>query len=157
MRTYTVEIETDLNELVSLAIEETKRSIEWFVKEGEIDDSMDVDDINERLEYDGTKHEIIDGTVPVYTYQLEALFFVHKRKLMNAFEDAGICTVDEVLIERDSYTQGLEGVAIFCYIEQEVNGWINDDLEDWFSSKFEGLADGKSWENNAPDGRKWGN
>ena len=136
MRTYTVEIETDLNELEGSAIDEIKRSIEWFVSEGEIDDTMDVDDINDVLEYDGTKHEIIDGTVPVYTHQLEALFFVHKYDLMEAFEESGICTVDEVLKNPDSFQLGLEGVAIFCYIERSVNCWINYDLEDWFNERF---------------------
>mgnify|MGYP003123896375 CR=1 FL=1 len=138
MRTYTVEIETDLEELGGAAIDEIKRSIEWLVSEGEIDDSMDADDINERLDYDGTKHEIIDGAVPVYTHQLEALMFVHKYDLMEAFEEAGICTVDEVLKNPDSFQLGFEGVAIFCYIERSVNAWINDDLEDWFNEKFGG-------------------
>jgi hypothetical protein len=136
MRTYTVEIETDLNELEGAAIDEIKRSIEWFVSEGEIDNSMDADDINDVLEYDGTKHEVIDGTIPVYTHQLEALFFVHKHDLMEAFEDAGICTVDEALNNPNIFQLGLEGVAIFCYIEQSVNAWINDDLEEWFIEKF---------------------
>ena len=99
---------------------------------------MDKYDITEVLEYDGTLHEIIAGSVPVYTHQLEALFFVHKWDLMEAFNDAGICTVDEVLNNPDSYTLGLEGVAIYCYIEQSVNAWIHDDLEEWFNEKFGG-------------------
>lgn len=138
MKSYCVEIETDLNELEGAAIDEIKRSIAWLVSEGEIEKEAQVDDINEALEYDGTKHEIIDGSIPVYTHQLEALFFVHKWDLMEAFNDAGICTVDEVLNNPDSYTLGLEGVAIYCYIEQEVNAWIEEDLEDWFSAKFGG-------------------
>ena len=138
MKSYCVEIETDLNELEGAAIDEIKRSIAWLVSEGEIEKEAQVDDINEALEYDGTKHEIIDGSVPIYTHQLEALFFVHKWDLMEAFNDAGICTVDEVLNNPDSYTLGLEGVAIYCYIEQEVNAWIEEDLEDWFSAKFGG-------------------
>ena len=138
MKSYNIEIETDLNELEGAAIDEIKRSIEWFVSEGEIEKDAQVDDINERLEYDGTKHEVIDGTVPIYTHQLEALFYVHKYDLMDAFEDAGICTVDDVLKNPDSFTLGLEGVAIFCYIEQSVNAWINDDLQEWFSAKFGG-------------------
>lgn len=137
-KSYSVEIETDLNELEGAAIDEIKRSIAWLVSEGQLDDSMDADDINEALEYDGTKHEIIDGCVPVYTHQLEALMFVHKWELMEAFNNAGICTVDEVLANSDSFTLGLEGVAIFCYIENSVNEWIQNDLEDWFSSKFRG-------------------
>ena len=154
MKSYTIEIETDLSELVSSAIEETKRSIAWLLKENEIDETMDKHDIIDVLEYDGTLHEIIEGCVPVYTAQLKALMFVHEFDLMEAFDNAGICTVDEVLNNPDSYILGLEGVAIFCYIEQEVNEWIEDDLEDWFSSKF---GDDRSWEDNAPDGRKWGN
>ena len=138
MKSYCVEIETDLNELEGAAIDEIKRSIAWLVSEGEIEKEAQVDDINEALEYDGTKHEIIDGSVPIYTHQLEALFFVHKWDLMEAFNDAGICTVDEVLNNPDSYTLGLEGVAIYCYIEQVVNAWIEEDLEDWFSAKFGG-------------------
>ena len=141
MKSYTVEIETDLSELVASAIEEIKQSIEWLVSEGDMEIDADVDDINEALEYDGTKHEIIDGTVPVYTYQLDALFYVHKWDLMEAFMDSGISTVEEIKANPDSFILGLEGVAIFCYIEQEVNEWINDDLEDWFNSKFGGQND----------------
>ena len=136
MRTYTVEIETDLNELVSSAIDEIKRSIAYLLKHNEIDETMDKYDINEALEYDGTKHEIIDGCVPVYTAELEALMFVHKYDLMEAFEDAGICSVDEVLKNPDSFVLGIEGVAVYCYIEQEVNAWIDEDLDDWFIEKF---------------------
>ena len=138
MKTYTIEIETDLIELVSLAIEEVKRSIAWLLKENEIDETMSKYDIIDVLEYDGTLNEIIDGSVPVYTAQLKALMFVHEFDLMEAFENAGIGTVDEVLKNSDSFTLGLEGVAIFFYIEQEVNVWINDDLEEWFFSKFGG-------------------
>ena len=138
MRTYTVEIKQDLTELVDDTIDEIKRAIAWLVSEGEIDESMDNDSIMEVLEYDGTKHEIIDGAVPVYTHELEALMFVHKRTLMDAFEDAGICSVDEVLKNPDSFVLGIEGVAVYCYIEQEVNAWIDEDLDDWFNEKFGG-------------------
>ena len=138
MKSYSVDIETDLNELEGAAIDEIKRSIAWLVSEGQLEEDAQVDDINEALDYDGTKHEIIDGCIPVYTYQLEALMFVHKYDLMEAFNNAGICTVDEVLANPDSFTLGLEGVAIFCYIENSVNEWIQNDLEDWFSSKFGG-------------------
>lgn len=135
MRSYTVEIKQDLTELVDDTIDEIKRAIGEFVSSGDIDESMDSDAINEVLEYDGTKHEIIDGAVPVYTYELEALMFVHKRVLMEAFEDSGIDWGD-VLNNRDGFPLGIEGVAIFCYIEQEVNAWISEDLDDWFSEKF---------------------
>ena len=139
MRTYTVEIETDLSDLVSSAIEEIKDTISYlYLKDGSIDETMDKYSIVEVLEYDGTLNEIIDGSVPVYTAQLEALMFVHKQVLMEAFEDAGICTVDEVLKNPDSFQLGLEGVAVYCYIEQEVNAWIDEDLEDWFIEKFGG-------------------
>tara|TARA_R100001230_G_C5647185_1_gene152637 strand:- start:446 stop:865 length:420 start_codon:yes stop_codon:yes gene_type:complete len=138
MRSYTVEIKKDLNELVDDTIDEIKRAIAWLVSEGEIDESMDNDSIMEVLEYDGTKHEIIDGAVPVYTHELEALMFVHKWTLMEAFEDAGICSVDEVLKNPDSFVLGIEGVAVYCYIEQEVNAWIDEDLDDWFNEKFGG-------------------
>jgi len=138
MRSYTVEIKQDLNELVDDTIDEIKRAIAWCVSEGDIDESMDSDAINEVLDYDGTKHEIIDGAVPVYTHELEALMFVHKWTLMEAFHDAGICTVDEVLKNPDSFVLGIEGVAVYCYIEQEVNAWIDEDLDDWFNEKFGG-------------------
>ena len=137
MRSYTVEIETDLPELVALAIEEIKRTIGDFVSAGDIDESMDSHAIDEALDYDGTKTQIIDGMVPVYTYDLEALFYVHKRVLMEAFEDSGIDWGD-VLNNRDGFPLGIEGVAIFCYIEQEVNSWMYDDMQDWFNEKFGG-------------------
>lgn len=138
MRTYTVEIRKDLSERVEDTIEEIKRAIGWLVEENEIDESMDKHDIGDVLEYDGTLHQIIEGEVPIANYDLDALFFVHKRELLDAFHDAGIGTVDEVLNNSESFGRGLEGVAIFCYIEQKVNDWIHDDLEDWFIEKFGG-------------------
>ena len=141
MRSYTVEIKKDLSELVDDTIDEIKRAIAEFVSEGyKFDRRYEslTDVINERLDYDGTKHQIIDGMVPVYTYNLEALFHVHKRVLLDAFHDAGICTVDEVLKNPDSFQLGVEGVAVYCYIEQEVNAWISEDLDDWFNEKFGG-------------------
>ena len=138
MRSYTVEIKKDLNELVDDTIDEIKRAIAWCVSEGDIDESMDNDSINEVLEYDGTKHEIIDGAVPVYTYDLEALFYVHKRVLLEAFHDSGMCEVREVISNPDSFPLGIEGVAVYCYIEQEVNAWIDEGLDDWFNEKFGG-------------------
>ena len=138
MRTYTVEIETDLPELVHDAIDEIKRVIGEFVSSGDIDESMDAQAIDEVIDYDGTKTQIIDGMVPVYTYDLEALFHVHKRVLLDAFHDSGICEVREVISNPDSFPLGIEGVAIFCYIEQFVNAWMYDDMQDWFIEKFGG-------------------
>ena len=62
--------------------------------------------------------------------------FVHEWALMEAFNDAGMCTVDEVLKNPDSYVLGLEGIAIYHYIDQEVSAWMEEDLEDWFIEKF---------------------
>tara|TARA_Y100000592_G_scaffold12166_1_gene17102 strand:+ start:1574 stop:1993 length:420 start_codon:yes stop_codon:yes gene_type:complete len=138
MRSYTVEIETDLPELVHDAIEEIKRVIGEFVSSGDIDESMDSYAIDDVLDYDGIKTQIIDGMVPVYTYDLEALFYVHKRVLLDAFHDAGICEVREVISNPDSFPLGIEGLAIFCYIEQFVNAWMYDDMQDWFNEKFGG-------------------
>ena len=108
MRTYTVEIETDLSDLVSSAIEEIKDTISYlYLKDGSIDETMDKYSIVEVLEYDGTLHEIIDGSVPVYTAQLEALMFVHKQVLMEAFEDA-----EFVPLTRYSRTPILSSLAL---------------------------------------------
>tara|TARA_R100001082_G_scaffold1017_1_gene868 strand:- start:10225 stop:10647 length:423 start_codon:yes stop_codon:yes gene_type:complete len=137
MRTYTIKLERDLSDLVSSAIEEIKDSVTWlYLKEGSIDETMDKHDIIDVLQYDGTLHEIIDGSVPVYTAELKALMFVHEWALMEAFNDAGMCTVDEVLKNPDSYVLGLEGIAIYHYIDQEVSAWMEEDLEDWFIEKF---------------------
>ena len=64
MRTYTIKLERDLSDLVSSAIEEIKDSVTWlYLKEGSIDETMDKHDIIDVLQYDGTLHEIIDGSV----------------------------------------------------------------------------------------------
>ena len=57
---------------------------------------------------------------------------MHKHKLNEAFENMGIG-------ERSEYENaplGFEGVAIFSYIEEQVNLFLYNGFDEWFSAKY---------------------
>lgn len=143
MHKYTLEYENNLDDLVTLAMDSIKEFVRYDYDNKKIL-KVDYETEDQLTEYiQDETHEIIDSCVPVYTYELDVLFFLFKGRLMDAFNDAGICTIDEVLANPDCYSS-LEGVAIFCYLEQEVNAWIHGDKTDfmgmsfceWFESQF---------------------
>lgn len=130
-----LEVEDNLNELVQGAIDEIKEWFEYEInhnKNIEKVDFEDVDSLIDALNYNGDLHQIIDSSVPVYTHELDTLYYLHKHKLEEAFENMGIGDKSEY----ENAPLGFEGVAIFSYIEQEVNTWISSEFEEWFSGKF---------------------
>ena len=132
---HTIELNNSLDDLVVSAIEAIKEWYRYEIKEGNInktDYDNSLDEILGVLNYNGALSEIVDGCVPIYTHELKGLFFINEDALIEAFENMG-------LGERSDYENGplgFEGATIYCYIENEVNYWLNDNLEDWFSSEF---------------------
>ena len=142
---HTIELNNSLDDLVIMAINEIKEWYRYKVNEtkdiNKVDYENSLDDLIEYINYDGSLNEIIDGCVPIYTHDLKGLFFINEDALDEAFENMGLGVRSDYEnkhneFEGDNYPLGFEGVAIYCYIENEINIWLSDSLENWFSSEF---------------------
>lgn len=127
MAKRTVEIDDTLQECVDSAIEEVKTELLDYLKENpDIDETPD---LGNDLDYSGRIHEIVDGSVPVYTREIEDIFYLHGSDVEKAFDDAGIGEKSD-----DSWPLGWRAAAIYCYIEQEVGQWYHDNAEEIFET-----------------------
>ena len=134
-----IEIEDNLNELVLGAIQEVKEWFSYEIENKNIEKDQPftggfetVDSLIDAINYNGSLNEIVDNTVPIYTHELKGLFFINEDALIEAFENMGWGKRSDF----ESGPLGFEGVAIYCYIEQEVNNWLSSDFETWFSAKY---------------------
>lgn len=122
----TIEINDTLDENVESAIDSVKTELMDFLEANPDQDELPC--LNNDLDYSGAIHEIIDGAVPVYTYNQKCLYFLYESELDEAFDNAGISTRDEA---KDNYI----GMALYCYISDKVNEWYNDEapslFEEW--------------------------
>jgi hypothetical protein len=117
----TIEIEDTLEDRTQSAIEDTKQALLEYLKENE---PNALPCLNNDLDYSGQIHEIVDGSVPVYTREIETAWFLHGSSLESAYENAG---VGENPRENDGMA------AIYFYIMESV--------QDWYSSEAEAIFD----------------
>jgi hypothetical protein len=99
-----------------------------------------VPDLGNDLDYSGTIHEIVDGSVPIYDKEIDDIFYLHGRDVEAAFDDAGIGEKKD-----EGWPSGWRPAAIYCYIDQQVRGWYDDRAEDIF----------EDWKNETPDENKF--
>lgn len=118
MSKITIEIDDVLDDCVNNAINQVKDEIINYLDENELTE-CDLNDINDN----GIIHEIVDGCVPVYTHQIKSAWFLHSDKLEEAYENSGIGN-------NPMENNGM--AAIYCYIEQEVHKWFNNNSEEFF-------------------------
>ena len=86
----TIEIDDTLQERVDGAIEEVKEMLVDYLNDNPDsfeDEDADPPCMNDDLE---RVHEIIDGSVPVYYHEIDTTWYLHKNKLEEAYENAGI-------------------------------------------------------------------
>lgn len=119
----TVEIEDTLQERVDSAIEDVKQELENYLAENKPDKLPDWGD----LDYSGALHEIIDGSVPIYTHEIDSTFYLYGNEIEQAFDDAGIGSKED-----NGWPMGWKAAAIYCYIEQRVQEWFHDHAEEVF-------------------------
>lgn len=107
MPKITIEIDDNLDEIVNNGIQELKDSIS----------SSDYrpDRIGDII------HEISDSLVPVYTKQIDDIWYLHKQKLIDSYEDAGL---------GDNPLENNGMSAIYCYISSKLYEWHNSLTED---------------------------
>ena len=117
-----IEVEDTLEERVESAIEDVKTLLEEWLKENP--DADEPPCLHNDLDYSGSVHEIIDGSVPIYTYEIETAWFLYSNELEQAYEDAGV---------GDNPRENDGMAAIYFYIEQRVCQWyesIRDEIQD---------------------------
>ena len=142
MTKQTVEIDDTLQGCVDSAIESVKDELVSYLDQNP--DTDETPDLGNALDYSGTIHEIIDGSVPIYTSEIRDIFYLHGDEVEEAFNDAGIGSKDD-----KGWPMGWKAAAIYCYIEQQVNSWYHENAEDVFQewkdkqeSKLSELAKG---------------
>lgn len=129
----TIEIDDELQERVDNAITDVKGELLRYLEENPDTDELPC--INNDLDYSGAIHEIVDGSVPVYTSDINDIFYLHGDDVESAFDDAGIGDKKD----GEGWPNGWKAAAIYCYIEQAVQEWYNGDaqeiFDDWLESK----------------------
>lgn len=128
MSTRTVEIDDTLDDNVQGAIEAVAEVLEEYFKEYPEEDLPDIGD----LDYSGSIHEIIDGSVPVYYKEIVDTWYLYSSELEEAYEDSGI---------GDNPRENSGMVAIYCYIQQKVYEWYASDAEDLWQEWREAYED----------------
>ena len=122
MAKRTVEIEDNLDEIIERAKDDVKQlAIDWIKENGE------KPDLYNDLDYSGQFHEIVDGAVPIYTKEIDDLFYLYGNEFEEAFDNAGIGDKDD-----KQWPMGWKPAAIYCYIEQEIAEWFNNNIDDIF-------------------------
>lgn len=120
----TIEIEDTLQERVDSAIEDVKQELLNFLESNPDFDGVPC--INNDLDYSGAIHEIIDVSVPIYTHEIDSTMFLYGSEIEEAFDNAGFGTHDDF----KSCPLGWQGAAIYCYIQEQVNDWYQNNAAD---------------------------
>ena len=115
----TIEIDDTLEDRIDSAIVDVKDTLEEYLKDNPDTDSVPC--ISNDLDYSGAIHEIVDSSVPVYTKEIEDIWFMHKRELLEAYELAGIGTNPQ---ENDGMT------AIYCLIDHKIREWYDANAQE---------------------------
>lgn len=116
MAKRTVEIDDTLQDCVDEAIESVKNELIEYLDQNQ--DTDEAPDLYDDLDYSGAIHQIIDGSVPIYTADINDIFYLHGDDVEAAFDDAGIGSKDD-----KGWPMGWKAAAIYCYIEQQVQKW----------------------------------
>ena len=119
----TIEVEDTLEGRVESAIEDVKSELESYLNNNPDTDSVPC--LNNDLDYSGAIHEIVDGSVPVYTHEIKTAWYLHGSELEEAYNNAG---VGDNPMENDGMA------AIYYYIMEQVQEWYNDNAGEIFES-----------------------
>lgn len=120
-----IEIEDTLQDRVESAIDDVKAELIRYLDENPDTDSVPC--ISNDLDYSGAIHEIVDGSVPIYTKEIDDTYYLHGSEIDEAFDDAGIGDRDN-----KGWPMGWKAAAIYCYIEQKVHEWYSNNAGDVF-------------------------
>lgn len=116
----TIEIEDSLQDRVDSAIEDVKQELLSYLSDNK-PDSLPC--LNNDLDYSGAIHEIVDGSVPIYTKEIEDTWYLYASELEEAYENAGV---------GDNPRENNGMAAIYFYIQEKVGEWYSDNAQDIF-------------------------
>jgi hypothetical protein len=119
-------VDDTLSLRVESAIHDVRDLLASWLEDVEKGDLTEPPCLSNDLDYSGGVHEIVDGSVPIYTHEIATTIFLHGDWVESAFDDAGLGDRDDF---KDS-TLGWEGAAIHCYIMQEVSEWYEENAEE---------------------------
>jgi len=122
----TIEIEDNLQERVSNAIDEVKQELLNYL--GENPDTDKLPCIINDLDYFGAIHEIVDINVPIYSSEIRTIWYLYEHQLCESYHMAG---AGDDPHENDGMS------AIYFYIHQKVCEWYNDNADDIFDEWLE--------------------
>lgn len=117
----TIEIDDTLESRVESAIENVKSELENYLKENPDTDSLPC--LNNDLDYDGSIHQIVDSSVPVYTHEIKTVWYLYGSELEQAYKNAGVG-------ENPMENNGM--AAIYYYIMEQVQEWYGNEAEEIF-------------------------
>ena len=124
----TIEIDDTLQERVDDAIEAVKDCLIDYLTDNP--DVTDTPCINNDLDYAGTIHEIIDSAVPIYTNEIEGLWYLYKDEFVEAYDNVGF---GDNPLENNGMT------AIYCYLNAKVDEWYESNATDvcgaWYDAQ----------------------
>ena len=125
----TIEINDTLDERVESALDDVKQELLDYLEANPDTDELPC--LNNDLDYSGAIHEIIDGSVPIYTGELEDTWYLYSNELERALDDAGLYSpADLGRLDNEQKIQS----AIYCYIQEKVNEWYNDEAPEVFET-----------------------
>lgn len=128
----TIELDDTLQERVDSAHGELVNEVYRYLEQNYYYDSEflqdSIDEISELTTEDVDSpnrligfSSIVDSSVPVYYYEIDTIWFLHKQELIEAYEDAGI---------GDNPTENNGMTAIYLYIEKQLIDDFEDILEE---------------------------
>ena len=118
-----ITIEDTFDDCVESACEEVRQAVIEY-----LDDNKDEDcapDLHGHLNYSGRFDEIIDGAVPIYTSEIDAIWYCHKYELIESYNSQGF---GDNPMDNDGMA------AIYCLISDQVIAWYESEKEDIFDT-----------------------
>ncbi len=119
----TIEIEDKLGAYCDQACEDVRDLLVEHIQEKGLEEDDGVPCLHNDLDYDGRVHEIVDGSVPVYTSEIRDLWYLYTNEFEVAYENAGVG-------ENPRENNGM--AAIYYYIHEYVCDWYDTSSEDIF-------------------------
>lgn len=116
-----VEIEDTLQERVDGAIEEVKQELKNYLDSNP--ETEATPDISNDLDYSGAIHEIVDGSVPIYTKEIDDMWYLYSYRFEEAYDNAGV---------GDNPRENNGMAAIYFYIDEKVHEWYQRNAEEIF-------------------------
>ncbi|TRO55190.1 hypothetical protein E2P64_07600 [Candidatus Bathyarchaeota archaeon] len=131
MAKRTIEIEDRLSERVSECCDEIKDLLIEYIKDNDLEEGDSVPCLND-LDDSGSVHEHIDSAVPIYTKEIEDLWYLYSNEFETAYKNAGV---------GDNPRENDGMAAIYHYIEEKVNEWYEENVEEIFEKNCKKLEE----------------